>query len=259
MHSKLIVLGAVALVTSALMAEEPVREPAKEQQKQEAKQPIRLTAAERAARHQQMMERHGGELVKPGSYTGLIAIVNNQGKVPDAECEKVAALFAKNTRCNFKVTKDPAGAKAVLTVIDDPKEPKILVAPMEGWAKVNVADIVGDLPTQEAKDRFFAERARKLMIKALSMLCGGAASSYPGNIMSASSVRQLDTAKELFPIDVLQRFDKYLKTIGVTPKVMTTYRKAAQEGWAPAPTNDVQKKIWDYVHTIPSKPITIKP
>jgi hypothetical protein len=28
---------------------------------------------------------------------------------------------------------------------------------------------------------------------------------------------------------------------------MTTYRNAVMEGWAPAPTNDIQRAVWDAV------------
>ena len=37
------------------------------------------------------------------------------------------------------------------------------------------------------------------------------------------------------------------------------YLVAVQEGWAPQPTNDVQKAIWDKVHALPTEPIKIKP
>ena len=36
------------------------------------------------------------------------------------------------------------------------------------------------------------------------------------------------------------------------------YRKACMDGWAPAPTNEYQKAIWDQVHAIPTKPIKIE-
>ena len=29
-------------------------------------------------------------------------------------------------------------------------------------------------------------------------------------------------------------------------------------GWAPQPTNEVQRAIWDKVHAIPDKPLTIE-
>jgi len=35
-------------------------------------------------------------------------------------------------------------------------------------------------------------------------------------------------------------------------------REACQEGWAPAPTNDIQKAIWNEVRQLPAKPIKIE-
>ena len=39
----------------------------------------------------------------------------------------------------------------------------------------------------------------------------------------------------------------------------TAYIRACMEGWAPAPTNDIQKAIWDKVHAMPTAPLAIKP
>ena len=51
--------------------------------------------------------------------------------------------------------------------------------------------------------------------------------------------------------------------MGITPYRRTTYREACQEGWAPQPTNDVQKAIWEQVKADkergPTNPITIPP
>ena len=38
---------------------------------------------------------------------------------------------------------------------------------------------------------------------------------------------------------------RHLPTIGVLQDKMTSYRKACQEGWAPAPTNEYQKAVWE--------------
>lgn len=72
--------------------------------------------------------------------------------------------------------------------------------------------------------------------------------------------------KELDRIPVLQPcpepFNKMIdsaKAYGINTIAIATYRTACQQGWAPAPTNDVQKAIWDEVHTLPSEPIKIKP
>ena len=43
------------------------------------------------------------------------------------------------------------------------------------------------------------------------------------------------------------------------PVMMVTYGRAVREGWAPAPTNEYQKAIWDKIHAMPTEPIKIKP
>jgi hypothetical protein len=52
-----------------------------------------------------------------------------------------------------------------------------------------------------------------------------------------------------------------MKPLGVLPAQRATDMKACQEGWAPAPTNDVQKAIWEKVKAEksekPSKPIKV--
>ena len=40
--------------------------------------------------------------------------------------------------------------------------------------------------------------------------------------------------------------------------MVATYKRACREGWAPTPTNDVQRAIWEKVHAIPDKPLTIE-
>ena len=40
---------------------------------------------------------------------------------------------------------------------------------------------------------------------------------------------------------------------------VVSYQDACEMGVAPAPTNDVQKAIWDKVHAMPTEPIKIKP
>ena len=44
----------------------------------------------------------------------------------------------------------------------------------------------------------------------------------------------------------------YLGALGVVPAETATYRQACREGWAPAPTNDVQRAIWDRYRAAPA-------
>ena len=199
----------------------------------------------------------GGEVLKPGTFTGKVSIVNQQKKLNDADCTAVAAILAEATNCRI-VADDGADAVVRLYLIDDSKEPTVLIAPEDHWGKLNMAKIVDDLPAERAKEKFFASRARKMIIKSLSLLIGGGSSQFPGNIMNAPTMRELDQCQESIPVDMIDNYLAYLKAIGVTPAERTTYRKACREGWAPAPTNDVQKAIWDKVHALPEAPMKIE-
>ena len=201
--------------------------------------------------------RAGGEVVRPGTFTGKVAIISQQSKLPHADCEAVAKMLAELTQCNIVAEADEK-ASIKLYLIDAPKEPVMLLAPEDHWGKLNLARMVDDLPGDRAKEKFFASRARKMIIKSLSLLMGGGSSQFPGNIMNATTMRELDQCQEIVPVDMVDNYTAYLKAIGVKPAEKTTYRKACREGWAPQPTNDVQRTIWNQVHQVPDKPITIE-
>lgn len=213
--------------------------------------PVKLSYEERIA-------KAGGEVIKPGTFTGKVAIVSQQEKLSASDCEAIASLLARETQCNI-VCDNGENASITLFLIDDPKEPVMLIAPEDHWGKLNMARIVDDLPGERAKQKFFTPRARKMVIKALSLLMGGGSSQFPGNIMNAATMKALDQCEESIPVDMVDNYVTYLKAVGVKPAEKTTYRKACKEGWAPAPTNEVQQAIWDKVHALPTEPLKIKP
>ena len=70
---------------------------------------------------------------------------------------------------------------------------------------------------------------------------------------------QLDKNPDIqLPVDVLSRFRTYMEPLGVKPSILVPYRRACEEGWAPAPTNEYQKAIWDKVHAAPKNPMKIE-
>ena len=212
---------------------------------------------------------NGGALVKPGSQRGALAIIDQQGRVGKDVFDAVKATIEKNQKIVVKVAREDkaarpadgkkkAGAEFAISVVDDADAPVMLVAPEDRWATVNVAKLAEGVDGKEAKGEFLASRLRKELLRAFAFLCGGAGSQFEGNIMSASSVAQLDEYQEFIPMDMVKRAEKYMEKCGVTPLRIATYRQACREGWAPAPTNDVQKAIWDKVHAIPKTPMKIE-
>ena len=211
----------------------------------------------------------GGDIERPDSFKGKVVFVDTQSRVAFTNVALAASTLKDAIECNVSAAKSAAGkpedflksmdAAVVVVLVDDETTPAMLVAPEDHWGVVNVAKLVDDLPTQKAKDRFIGSRTTKELIRAFSLLCGGGSSQFPGNMMNATSLRKLDTTVDTIPVDMVNYYQEYLKTLGVTTRAVTTYKTACKEGWAPAPTNDVQKAIWDKVHAMPTEPIKIKP
>ena len=234
----------------------------------------RITPEEREARkakfHEIQMRKNGGIVIKPGSQQGCVLIANAQKRVPGDVFERVAKLISKELRMGVKaeavgadVTAQTAAnaatalnAQLTLFIVDHAEDATtLLVAPEGRWGIVNVAPLAagttGDV---------LAGRVHKEVSRAFAMLAGAATSQYQGSIMSPI-VRpsDLDGKAELrLPYDVQSRLWAALPSFGISPYVQANYRKACQEGWAPAPTNDFQKAIWNEVHKLPEKPIKIE-
>lgn len=152
----------------------------------------------------------------------------------------------------------PLGSNVAARVVFVSKDnqPRLLCAPEEGWCEINVKALLADSPN----DHVAKKRIGKELVRALCFALGCGNSSVKPCIMD--EVPNLGKLDEL--VDYLSP-EAHGKTIvtarlrGCRPRTFTSYRKACEEGWAPAPTNDIQKAIWDKVHQLPTEPIKIKP
>ena len=215
-------------------------------------------------------KKTGGRLVKPGSKHGFVAFVNATEKFAQKDVESIAAYLQENTRLEFRAikdvtAKDPADAlagtkaNAVILIVEDAASPKVLIAPEDHWAVLNVAKLQEGLPKGEAvRAKMLSYRLRKALNRTAAQLLGAGQSMFRGNLMAIASIEEADGVQEELPADTLGAITDYLGKIGVTPEVIVTYGRACREGWAPAPTNDVQKAIWDKVHAIPQNPMKIE-
>ena len=220
---------------------------------------------DRAKLQAAIYKRTGGKLKVPGTQQGTLTYVNAQKKAPVGWLEQNAEVFAKNVKVDIRV-KDGVFSfpspkiegNATLFVIDDDSMPSILHAPEQKWCMVNVAPLAKGAGEKEA---FFAARVQKQLTRGFSLLAGSQDSNYPESLLGCiTSPAGLDKHADCrLPVDIMARFAPYLAGYGVRPYVLSTYKKACEEGWAPAPTNDVQKAIWDKVHAMPTAPLKIKP
>ena len=216
---------------------------------------------------QSQMRRFGGLIARPDAYRGKVVFANATGRF-DEELTRAIASCTNNIRIRVErtVCEKPTlatipalmqkiDAEGVVFVTDDANLPPLLHAPESRWAIVNVHGLGAD-----AKEPVLKRRVRCELARGFAYLCGAGNSTYANSLMtSVTSPKVLDrVTDEVPPVEVLARFPSYLKGLGITPLVRIPYRQACVEGWAPAPTNEWQKAVWDQVHEIPNKPIKIE-
>ncbi len=209
-----------------------------------------------AYRAKQRAERiaYAGGIVRKTEGKGRIVYANLQQTVETKDIAKTMNVLGKFLRVRIDTLDAKAedvadvnkyllgnDAKAVVIVVDNATDPAILVAPEDKWAKVNIGKF---------KDKNVKSRTQMELLRAFCYLCGGIGSEYNNPLTGfIGNPTQLDDSPVAeLPIDVINRCSPYLKQLGVIPYIESTYRKACREGWAPAPTNAVQKAIWEDIN-----------
>ena len=226
------------------------------------------TEEEKAARKAYIEDRFnkhtGGRLIVPGSLKGKFVYVNAQKRAPVKWLQDNADVFHKSSKFaievadgEFSFPNPKIQGEASLFVVDDENLPPLLSAPESRWVVVNVAPLAKGAGE---KPQFFAARVQKELTRGFCLLAGAQNSNYPDALVGCiTKAEQLDKFADCrLPVDVLARFAPYSQGYGISPAIESTYRKACKEGWAPQPTNDYQKAIWDMVHALPAKPVKIE-
>ena len=212
------------------------------------------------------LARNGGWLDRPQNGK-VVRVVNRQTKVD----EKVVADFVQSASgmlsIAFETVKGEAGKcyasdkdeKVGLWVVldEDAKCPiKMLAAPDDRYVKVNVTALAADGATGEQ----LAARVGKELWRGLVYGLGGGNNDFPGCLMvPAPGLKELDGIAAQMPCPApFNMMASTASKIGISRTGRVTYRQACREGWAPEPTNDYQKVIWNEVHSKPTKPLKIE-
>lgn len=215
------------------------------------------------------LRKYGGPTAKPGTGEGVIRIVNAQSDIPAGGIAPLVSAFVNRFHYDVEVTNgapvtvgtatqrlSEIKANAAVFVVSDKALPRVLVSPEDGWAIVNAGALSGG-----AKDGVELEaRLGKEVIRGLCFIGGlGQAAGMPIMHPVNYAVDLDSIANAIVMGDAAKRFALVMPSFGLQPKVVKNYRNAVQEGWAPAPTNEIQKAIWDEVHKLPTEPIKIEP
>lgn len=211
--------------------------------------PLKMTAA--------YQKRYGGEVIQPGTMNGKFLILDETGH--DAETARVLKqiklFFRIDTGCVKPSEKAEvanaarlifkAGGNVGVFLVERDDMPTILTAPQNRFAFVNVKPLKSDAPDAEK----LASRIRKELWRGFAFICGGGTSDTPGCVMNpVMSLGDLDyIGTEMISPDGGKAMSTCFKMIGITPYRQTSYLQACREGWAPAPTNEYQKAIWEKI------------
>ena len=216
-----------------------------------------LTDSERAQRREDMLRASGGIIEKVG--TGKIVIVNAQSRIGvDSITERIDKIsyvlkFPMELRTgtwHFGQSK-PSDATIAIFLIDDESLPMSLIAVEAGWGVVNTA-------TLSLGTRFSKELTRTLCLVA-GAGCSSIKTSPMQPIQKSSDLDLLKT--DGFTMDMFTAIMTNLKAQGMEQSRKTSYLKACKEGWAPTPTNEYQRAIWEKIKAEkdqkPSNPIKV--
>jgi hypothetical protein len=198
---------------------------------------------------------------------GRFAIVSSQNAFSMSVIENAAKIIAGQFKFPIECVVSDSGADAMsasaklkelnldlaIFLVDGESIPISLVAMEERWAIINAAK-VADIDTDDAEK---SHRLRKELSRVCKALFCGA--SLEPNSVAVRTGKDLGAMKTE-PIDAhsLMSIVRGLPSFGLVAPRTAPYYRACYEGWAPAPTNDFQKAVWDEVHAVPSDPMKIE-
>ena len=179
-----------------------------------------------------------------------VKFVDKDSGLPQKVLEGIASNIGKTLRwkvviCDDKsfATNNFGGSKGLVIYFDGASDaPTILAAPENGWAAIGVKALRNGGKTEEA----FLSRVRKEAWRGVAYALGVGHESVPSVLRPIYKPSDLEAMDDEMPspysLSVISECAA-LRDIGQVRIV--SYRQACREGWAPAPTNDVQRVFYE--------------
>ena len=232
-------------------------------------------AARRSGKRERMMRKTGGILFRVPENAGCFKVVNAQKTVPSEALAPFVRDMGRftSTIVSLEDSRRPvtvqgagddlrqSGANGCLFVVEDPSLPISLVAQEAKWGIVNVAA----LKTASDSGDALALRTAREAWRVFALVTGAGDTSMGHCLLKpAFTPADIDAlATNSISPEPLLAMVEHMKAMGVKQVSRCTYLEACQEGWAPAPTNEYQRAIWERVKAEkergPTNPITIPP
>lgn len=230
-----------------------------------------LSKEERRARRAEVIKkRYGGIVFDRSQQRGCFLYVNAQKAYPldyfAGEVAQISDLMKIDMRVvsvdepitfrNAQEVQKKLKANATVYIVSNEELPPLLISPEYNYSFINVKALVEGAKDKEVmKKRISAE-----IWRSFAFMCSGYSTDVRTSNQEVKSVKEFDDFSGVqFGPEIMMSVPQHLRTIGIYPYVVTTYRALCHAGRAPQPTNSFQKAIWDEFHALPTKPITIEP
>ena len=255
---KFIVCAGVGAMSALAFA---AKTPLTEAEKAEKQKQLEVRRAEHRAKRLAAIAEKGGLVACPISGK-VLRIKVESDSVSVADLEPTVVEMRRLLRLAIElggkdVTSTNQVGAYVLLADQGLEKPTLLCAPEDNWSVVNVSRLVDRCPDAATRK----SRIIKELWRAVAYALGAANSQQQPCVMRPiSKPAELDLQKvAIVSPGPLMAIKRTAGEMGFARGGEVTYETACQQGWAPAPTNDVQKAIWDKVHAMPTAPLKIKP
>jgi hypothetical protein len=217
---------------------------------------------EQLERKEESRRRTGGLVLDVRNQKGKVVILNGQCIVAEDAILSVAKELSDMLKIRVEVAKwaptplSEAGkglsecdGNIKIVLSDMENQPALAIFPDELWAFVGVTAINGGK---------VEKRLQNQIRRAFAYACGcGSDSGIMARIDKPAQLERFADTDLTYA--ATQSMLMYLSAAGVTPGRNVLYIRACKEGWAPAPTNEIQQAVWDKVHAMPTEPLKIAP
>jgi len=137
---------------------------------------------------------------------------------------------------------------AAVLLVDVKGWPSLLMAPEQSWVIVNV-----DALREGADAEQLARRVQQQLWRAACFALGAADSRIEKCVMNiVTKPSDLDNLNIAPYPEYLGKMMQRARVLGMESRRIAPYRKAVEEGWAEAPSDEIEQAIWDEVKAAPA-------
>lgn len=223
------------------------------------------------------LENRPAVLKKTGGFldvaaVGVSVVVVDTREKPGIAADRFAEVFGDLSKTNIKIDKSKLNANEkpyakalaalkannaayVILIAESGDCPGLCVMPEERIAVINAKRYLGGNDPVAPETRLIKE-----VWRALGFVGGIGYAPYKNDVLQpVYNLKELDALvyQVMQPMNFQKMYAQMAK-FGVKRARHIPYKLAVMEGWAPQPTNEYQKAIWNEVRAAPKNPMKIQ-